>query len=238
MPLSPEQEWTLAACGLIAHADGIIEVGEWDRVLWMLDERIGDDDASEWTDLLEDRDRLGAHLEGLAPPPPLFSEAILEKAWRMALADGAGSEHEAAVHDDLAKRLGVSADEVGRLRAQWLEQAQRRSELVAGFAAVVANLDGRLDPAEAAELDALLERLPVAEGRRPALEAMRDQPPSLDEIVGALLGTDAEERRIALQAIVPLLRASARGDRERELFLDVATRLAIPRGEAERMLDR
>lgn len=237
MPLSPEQEWTLAACGLVAHADGILEVGEWDRVLWMLDERIGDDDASEWTEVLADRDRLAAHLEGLAPPPPLFSEAILEKAWRMALADGAGSVHEAAVHDELAERLGVPSGEVARLRGQWLEQAQRRSELVAGFAAIVANLDGRLDPAEAAELDVLLERLPVAEGRRPALEAMRDEPPALDEIVGALLGTDAEERRIALQAIVPLLRASARGDRERALFLDVASRLAIPSGEAERMLD-
>jgi len=33
MPLSPEQEWTLAACGLVAHADGILEAGEWDRVL-------------------------------------------------------------------------------------------------------------------------------------------------------------------------------------------------------------
>lgn len=237
MPLSPEQEWTLAACGLVAHADGILEVGEWDRVLWMLDERIGTDDATEWTEMLADRERLSAHLEGLAPPPPFFAEAILEKAWRMALADGEGSDHEARVHDELAERLGVPADEVATLRQRWLEQAQRRSELVAGFAAIVANLDGRLDPAEAAELDSLIERLPVAEGRRPALEAMRDEPPALDAIVGALLSSDVEERRIALQAIVPLVRASARGDRERALFLDVASQLAIPEADAERMLD-
>ena len=54
----------------------------------------------------------------------------------------------------------------------------------------------------------------------------------------ALLGSDAEERRIALWAIVPLVRASARGERERALFLDVASRLAISDAEAERMLDR
>ncbi|MCB9716122.1 MAG: TerB family tellurite resistance protein [Myxococcales bacterium] len=238
MPLSPEQEWTLAACGLVAHADEILEVDEWDRVLWMLDDRIAGDDATEWTELLADADRLRQHLDTLAPPPPLFSEEILEKAWRMALADGEGSEQEARVHDELARRLGVPAEEVAGLRARWLEQAQRRSELVAGFAAIVANLDGRLDPSEAAELDALLDRLPVADGRQPALEAMRDEPPALDEIVGALLGSDAEERRIALWAIVPLVRASARGERERALFLDVASRLAISDAEAERMLDR
>ncbi len=237
MPLSPEQEWTLAACGLIAHADGILDVGEWDRVLWMLDERIGSDDATTWTALLADRERLAAHLESLPPPPPLFSESILEKAWRMALADGQGSEQEAKVHDELATKLGLPLDEASRLRDQWLALAHRRSELVAGFAAILANLDGRLDPDEALELDALLERLPVAEGRHEALVALRDAPPSLDAIVGELLAMDAEERSIALVALTPVVRASARGDRERALFLDVATRLAIAPGEAERMLE-
>ena len=47
----------LAACGLVAHADGIVEAGEWDRVLWMLDERIGAEDASAWVELLADRAR-------------------------------------------------------------------------------------------------------------------------------------------------------------------------------------
>ncbi|MCH9686512.1 MAG: hypothetical protein K0V04_34080, partial [Deltaproteobacteria bacterium] len=176
-------------------------------------------------------------LEGLPPPPPLFSESILEKAWRMALADGQGSEDEAQVHDGLAAKLGVPAPEAARLRAQWLALAHRRSELVAGFAAVLANLDGRLDPSEAIELDALLDRLPVADGRREALVALRDAPPSLDAIVGELLSMEAEERSIALLALTPVVRASARGDRERALFLDVASQLAIAPEEAERMLE-
>ncbi len=237
MPLSPEQEWTLAACGLVAHADGILEAGEWDRVLWMLDERVGTDDASRWTELLADRERLHAHFEQLPPPPPFFAEPILEKAWRMALADGEGSEQEATVHDELAVALGLPTAEAAELRARWLAQAHKRSELVAGFAAILANLDGRLDPAEAAELDALIERLPVAEGRRPALRALRDQPPALDGIVGQLVAMDGEERSIALLALVPLLRASAQGDRERALFFDVASRLAIAPEDAERMLE-
>lgn len=238
MPLSPEQEWTLAACGLVAHADGIVEAGEWNRVLWMLDERIGAEDASTWLALLADRARLLAHLETLPPPMPFFAEGILEKAWRMALADGEGSEHEAAVHDELAARMGVSAPDAARLREQWLAQAHKRSELVAGFAAILANLDGQLDDSELAELDALIERLPAPPERRPGLAALRNDPPPLDQVVGELMGMDAEERGIALLALVPLLRTHAEGARERALFLDVAARLAIPPVEAQRMLER
>lgn len=238
MPLSPEQEWTLAACGLIAHADGILEAGEWDRVLWMLDDRVGDEDASTWVALLADRDRLSAHIDGLAPPMPFFCEPILEKAWRMALADGEGSEQEAAVHDELAAKLGIDTSEAAQLRQRWLQQAYRRSELVAGFAAILANLDGHLEVSEVAQLDALIERLPAPAGRRGALAALRDAPPPLERIVGELTAMDPEERGIALLALVPLVQASAGGDRERALFVDVATKLAISSDEIERMLSR
>jgi tellurite resistance protein len=238
MPLSPEQEWTLAACGLVAHADGIVEAGEWDRVLWMLDERIGAEDASAWVERLADRARLGAHLDSLPPPMPFFAEGILEKAWRMALADGAGSEQEAKVHDALAARMGVSAEEAARLRQGWLCQAYRRSEVVAGFAALLANLDGRLDQAEAAELAALVERLPVPPARRSALRALQDDPPTVPWVVGELVRMEAEERGIALLALVPLLRAHGEGSRERALFLEVAAQVAIGPAEAQRMLAR
>ena len=36
MHLTPEQEWILVACGLIAHADGEIKPGERDLILAML----------------------------------------------------------------------------------------------------------------------------------------------------------------------------------------------------------
>lgn len=238
MPLSPEQEWTLAACGLVAHADGIVEAGEWNRVLWMLDERIGAEDASTWVDLLADRERLVAHVESMPPPMPFFVDGILEKAWRMALADGEGSEQEAAIHDDLAVRMGVPAEEAARLRRAWLMQAHRRSKIVAGFAAILVNLDGRIDPSEVAELDALIERLPIPAPHRPALRALRDQPPTLEWVVGELMGMEADERGIALLALVPLLRAHPEGSPERALFVDVAAHVAISPAEAQRMLER
>lgn len=238
MPLSPEQEWTLAACGLVAHADGILEAGEWDRVLWMLDERIGAEDASAWIELLADRARLRAHVEAMPPPMPFFAEGILEKAWRMALADGTGSEQEAAVHDDLAARMGVPPGEAARLRQAWLGQAHRRAELVAGFAALLANLDGRVDATEAAQLAALVDRLPVPPERRAALLALRDDPPPSSWVVGELMRMDAEERGIALRALAPLVRAHAPDGREHAVFLEVASAVALPPAEAQRLLER
>jgi len=238
MPLSPEQEWTLVACGLVAHADGIVEVGEWDQVLLLLDERVEGDEATQWVDILSDKAQLDKRFAELQPPAPLFSEDILARSWRMALADGKGSDEEAAVHDTIADKLGVARDETARLRTQWLEQAQRRSEIVAGFAVIVATQDDRMDPMEAVEYESLLERLPLGDGRRDAMRTLLDEPPALDALVGQLLALPAEERGIAMLSLVPLVHAGSAGQGERDLFVDIAERLAIDRADAEAMLER
>ncbi len=238
MSLSPEQEWTLVACGLVAHADGILEVGEWDQVLWMLDDRLSDGDAERWLDVLADRSALTAKLEALPPVPPFFAETILERAWRMALADGRGSDEEAAVHDDLARRLGVAASEAKTWREGWRARARQRAESVAAFAARLANADGVAESGERAEFADLVERLPVDDDRRPVLAALIDAPPAMDEIVGRFAALPPEERGIALLSLAPIVRSSFAGDLERELFLELAERVAVTRDEAERMLER
>ena len=52
MPLTPEQEWIIAACGLIAHADGDLSTGESDQMLTMLDERLTPAEHDRWVALL------------------------------------------------------------------------------------------------------------------------------------------------------------------------------------------
>ncbi len=228
----------MVACGLVAHADGILEVGEWDQVLYMLDDRVEGAEATEWVDLLSDAAALRERFDALQPPAPFLSEDILARAWRMALADGQGSDEELHRVHAVADRLGVPRSETATLRAKWLDQAQRRSEIVAGFAVIVATLDDRMDTMEAAEYDSLLERLPLAEGRTDAMRALLDAPPKLDELVGQLLALPTEERGIALLSLVPLVQVSSGGEAERALFVDVAERLAIPRADAEAMLSR
>ncbi len=238
MPLSPEQEWTLVACGLVAHADGILQADEWDQVLWMLDERLGASEATEWVGRLADHGSLRARLSQLAPPAPLFIETILEKAWRMALADGEASEAECEVHDELAEILGATADELAQWRETWLSRAQQRGEIVAGFAAVLAGSDGVTEPMERQQYVELLDRLPLAQGRRATLDGWLDSPPDLEALIGRTLGLAPEDRGIALMAIVPVVKAAGVGEVERELFLDLAERVAIDPAQAERWLDR
>ncbi len=238
MALSPEQEWTLVACGLMAHADGIVEVGEWEQVLWMLDERIDDGSAQTWLDRLSDAAALREHMTTVPVPPPFLSEGILEKAWRMGLADGRGSEAEVAVHNDLANALGVSAEEASQWRSQWTEAAAARSELIAGFAALIAQADGEVSQSERAGFEDLLARLPLAAGTRGAMSNLIDEPPEMMMLVGGFTALAPEERRIAMLGLVPIVRADDRGDAAQEAFLDLAEAVAIGRDDAQRMLER
>ena len=170
MPLSPEQEWTLVACGLVAHADGVLDAGEFEQALWMLDERIDGEDNTLWVARLADEAALHEHAATLQLPPPLFSEDILSKAWRMALSDGRGTDREVEVHDEIASILGEDLATVARWRDAWSLQAQARSQLIAGFAAHIARADGQITGAERASFDALLAHLPLAEGTEDAMK--------------------------------------------------------------------
>ena len=46
--LTPEQEWTLVACGMIAHADDMLEFGEWDQILRLVDASVDDEQMQPW----------------------------------------------------------------------------------------------------------------------------------------------------------------------------------------------
>jgi uncharacterized tellurite resistance protein B-like protein len=236
MALSPEQEWILVAAGLVAHADDVLEVGEWEHVIRLCDERLSVEETAHWMDLLVDRSRLEAHFAAMSPPAPVFSAEILERSWQMALSDGAGSEVEALVHDRIAERLGVDGDEVAAWRREWTAKASRRAELVVGFAAVLANLDGRMDSAEAVQFESLLEKMPVSIGRRLELQAKLHEPPTLEDLSTSLMALDEPQRREVLRELAPLVHASARGEREREVFLQLADRIALTPAEAERLL--
>jgi hypothetical protein len=236
--LTPEQEWILVACGMIAHADDMLEFGEWDQILRLIDANVDDAELSPWLDMLGDRPALERRFAELAPPLPYFNEQLLEHAWRMALADGSGSEVEAAVHDRIAEKIGVDLDEVQKWRDRWTAEAGVRAELVVGFAAALANLDGRMDSEEAVQFDSLLERMPVSVGRRLELAIMLYAPPKLDDLGRRLAGLSAEAREAVLYEIAPLVQASHSGERERDVFLRLAEMAALPRESALSLLAR
>lgn len=238
MPLSPEQEWTLLACGLVAHADGVLDAAEFEQALWMLDERIDGEDNTAWVSRLGDEASLRAHAKTLQLPPPLFSEDILAKAWRMALSDGRGTAREAEVHDEIATMLGEDLTTVARWRDAWSTQAEARSELIAGFAAHIAQADGQITAAERTSFATLLAHLPLAAGTEEAMRNLLEEPPEMMMLVGGFAALPAEERRIAMLELVPVVSADGRDEVARRAFVELAEAIAIDPAEAERMLDR
>ncbi|KIG16504.1 hypothetical protein DB30_04417 [Enhygromyxa salina] len=236
--LTPEQEWTLVACGMIAHADDMLEFGEWDQILRLVDASVEDEHMQPWLDLLGDRPSLERRFAELSPPLPYFVEQLLEQAWRMALADGSGSEVEAAVHDRIAEKVGVSPEQAQAWRSRWTQEAATRAELVVGFAAALANLDGQLASAEAAQFDSLLERMPVSVARRVELSMLLYSPPDLKQLGGRLAALEPEIREAVLYEVAPLVQASDRGDRERAVFHELAELAAVPADRARELLER
>ncbi|MCA9714662.1 MAG: hypothetical protein H6713_35635 [Myxococcales bacterium] len=236
MALTPEQEWTIVACGLIAHADGQLTEGECDPVLAAIDERLPPSERARWTALLVDRAALERHFQSLPPPLPLFHEELLERAWSIALAGDAGGAELAAL-ERVAHHIGADPGELAEWRASWTRRAGELAEQKALFAALLIHADGTIDPPEAAQYRALVQRMPLADERKTALLRLLDAPPSIDH-VGARLAALPRERRIeVLRAVAPLVAASEHAEIGRQFFLELASYAAAPEGLAERLLD-
>ena len=237
MALTPEQEWTLVGCGLVAHADEILDIGEWDEVLRYVGSTLSESDQRIWMEILSHQEQLEQRFADLRPLPLSEAEPLLRRCWQMALADGVGTDVEATVHDRIARKIGIDLDQVARWRETWTRQAHARAELTVSLASMFVNLDGHLDFHEAIHFDNLLERLPIPVGRRVELSELLHSPPTFDALVERLLTLDTGERVRALHSLVPLLRASRRGGRERELFFALSRRVLGAGGEADRLLD-
>ena len=109
MSLTSEQEWILVGCGLIAHADEILDIGEWDEVLRYVGSTLSEQDQLAWMEILSRQEQLERRFNDLAPlTDEAQQEDILRRCWQMALADGTGSD----VVNFVPERIEVIADEM------------------------------------------------------------------------------------------------------------------------------
>ena len=83
-------EWVLIISGLIAHADGILEHEECERLLSMLDEEEVDaETSSSWVTNIGDLEFLEERFLALPPPEGDAVFVALREAWLMASATSA-----------------------------------------------------------------------------------------------------------------------------------------------------
>ncbi|MGB1275080.1 MAG: hypothetical protein ACPG77_04965, partial [Nannocystaceae bacterium] len=185
-PLQAEDRWTIICCGLIAHADDIVEMGEWDAVMRMVPGSLSREQRNQWLAVLSDQERLEQEFETLTEVPEGFAKQLLWRSWQVALADGAGSDIEESQHDRIAVRIGVTLEQVVGWRQAWTEEASTYARVAVGLASVFVNLDGRLDFHEAVHFENLLERMPVSLADRADLSAILMTPPTAEQVIEEL----------------------------------------------------
>lgn len=220
MAVSPETEWVLVACGLIAHADGVLDGNEVDRLMAMVDDRIPEDDYADWLSVIGDKSQLEARYAALADPPESQHRAILEEAWAMAMVDGERNATELIVLTRIAERFGVEPMQLNFWREAWTTAEQEFSVRVAELA--LACLGGGkplFEDDHSPYLD-LMEQLPTSSSERVRLGELANEPPEIDpDALARALAAMPRARRVqAFSLVAGLVRYAVDPDGARERF--------------------
>ena len=202
MPLNPEQEWTLVSCGMLALADRVLTGGEAARLLALVESYLDPEEQDLWMDIVCDKSALEAHFEHMKPPPESNHLAVLERVWNVALADGDAALAEIRVFEQIGARLGVAKSQLAVLRKTWTYEAMERSEVIAGFMAILLRQGGdAVSDGERQTYAALVGRLPLSRSRRERILEAIDEPPEVASL-GQMLRRQSKTHQLeALRSI-------------------------------------
>ncbi|MFO7562133.1 MAG: TerB family tellurite resistance protein [Enhygromyxa sp.] len=222
MAVSPETEWILVACGLIAHADGVLDGNEAERLMAMVDDRIPEDVYPEWLSVIGNRAELEARYAALPEPPAEQHRALLEEAWSMAMVDGDRNTEELLVLTRIAERLGVDPIQLEFWREAWTRNEQEFSNGVAELATWVLGGGEALYEDDLSPFLDLVERLPTTQDERDRLGAFATAPPSDAEALGRALAAMPRSRRIqAFGLVASLVGSSVDAEQARARFVEL-----------------
>jgi tellurite resistance protein len=237
MSVNDSTQWVIVACGLIAHADGVLEGSECDRLLSMIDDELEAGDYSDWLALIGDRDALAAKLDALSLPPEAEHREVLERAWAMAMVDGDRCEAEVAVLYELAARLGVEQVQVDFWREAWTTAERGFSASAAESAVVVLGGGRALVDGDRDAYEDMLERLPTGTDHRAQLGRLSTGAALGVAACGQNLAALPRRRRIDLLRVVAALVQDA-DDRDgaHERFLRLAAAAGVSDKDARRLI--
>jgi tellurite resistance protein len=237
MGLRPETEWLLTACALIAHADGVLDGEECDRLLGMIDERLEGDEYSEWLALMGDRELLERHLSKLPVPPRESHRELLEQAWTMAMVDGERCEAELEALGAIAARLGVDAVQLDYWRETWTYGERALAEGAAASAAFVLRADGPGGEGDKALFATFVDQLPTVDAHRHELRAVLEAPPQKHDVV-RMLGALSRRTRIMVLRLVARLAVRWSGSEAATVrFQDLAQTAGVGAADVDAILE-
>ncbi len=192
-------EWVLIISGLIAHADGILEHEECERLLSMLDEEEVDAETySAWVSNIGDLEFLEERFLALPRPEGSAVFVALREAWLMAMADGERSESEDRVLADVAARFGVDEPTLTRHREAWGAFELEFAEIVAELTVAVLGDGQPLSDSARAVFRDLANHLPTEGEHKDEIVAMAVVPVAVAEAERKMA---ALERRAAIRCL-------------------------------------
>lgn len=201
MALSLESQWTIVACGVMAHADGVLDGQECDLLLALVE---GEADANEygaWLSTISDRARLEEMLEELDAPPEATHREILETAWTIAVADGERTDSEKEALGRIATHLGVEGVQLEFWRDAWTEGQHALAELVTDAACVVLAGEAALDSEARTVIRELGLTVPTTDAHREDLLGATAIPKNAQDVGRRLRGIPKRRRKWLIKTL-------------------------------------
>ncbi|MBV1858136.1 MAG: TerB family tellurite resistance protein [Nannocystaceae bacterium] len=218
MALSLESQWTVIACGVMAHADGVLDGEECDLLLAMIEGEADGEEYSAWLSTISDRERLEEMLSQLAPPPQSAHRDILETAWTLAVADGVRTSSEREALGRIATQLGVEEVQLEFWREAWTEGQSALAELVTDAGCIVLAGEAPLNSEARTTIRALSRAVPTTDAHREELVGATAIPKNAEDIGRRLRGIPKRRRQWVIKALAGIPgKASRREDAQRRL---------------------
>lgn len=236
MGLSLTSQWTLVACGVMAHADGVLDGEECDRLLSMVEDEADAEEYSAWLATISDATRLEEILSGLEAPPPEDHREILENAWTLAIVDGERSTSEVEALGRIAERLGIESVQLEFWQEAWTTSQHGFAEIAAESLTVILGGTAPVDADDRKLVRELVWRLPTSNDHREELVATAAVPHRPDEIARKLATIPRRRRQWLLKVLAPSVESAKRPEEARGRFLELASDAGLDKDLAEKLL--
>lgn len=224
MPLDSVKQWTLICSGLVAHADGVLDGSECERLMGLLEssEGVDGDEYGAWISAIGSPARLEELLEVLEPPTAEHHRELLEGAWVMAIVDGVRTPAEGAMIERLADRMGVEPMQLEYWREAWAVAERDFANAVAHALGYVVGGGALVPEDDRAAVRDTMWATPCEQALRDQLIARATAPTSRDEAARELSGLARSRRTAALQRCVDAVRRSTDIEAAKARLMDLA----------------
>lgn len=230
MPLDPVKQWSLICGGLVAHADGVLDGAECERLMAVLEsvDEVGGDEYAEWVSAIGDPKRLEELLEVLEPPGAESHRELLESAWVMAVVDGTRTPEERAMIERIADRLGVESVQLEYWREAWTTAEQEFATAVAAALSYALGGGALVASRERGAVEDTLWATPCEQALRERMIGRAMSPVSRDDAARDLSGLSRSRRVGALQRTVSAIRRSSEREAAQARLVDLAWAASVP----------